>query len=80
MRSDLGRLGAIAEILQVGPVLGRDPDPKGRVGAKWKPVFGTGHAKKINDDSDSAKLDRIPARQRARLASRSARWYIAGKI
>jgi hypothetical protein len=38
MRSDLGRLDAIAEILQVGPFLGPDPE-------KWKPVFGKDHAK-----------------------------------
>ena len=41
MRSDLGRLDAIAEILQIGPLL---------------------------------------SRKRARLASRSAQWYIAGKM
>src|SRR5258706_8144944 len=41
MRSDLGRLAAIAEILQVGPSL---------------------------------------AHERARLASRSARWYVERKI
>jgi hypothetical protein len=76
MRSDLGRLDAIAKILQVGPFLGHDPE-------KWKPVFGKDDAiKKMMPIKERQatnlirrKLDQILARKRPSLALRSAVVY-----
>jgi hypothetical protein len=62
MRSDLGRLDAIAEILQVGPFLGPNPE-------KWKTDFRKRSCpnKKISDEADVAKLDQTLARKSGAL-------------
>jgi hypothetical protein len=57
MRSDLGRLDAIAEILQVGPFLGMIPKRGDRFSEKIMPN------KKISDKFDVAKLDQTLARK-----------------
>jgi hypothetical protein len=39
--------------------LEHDPDPKGRVSAKWKPVFRKDHAQTKRWNHDAIPLDRI---------------------
>jgi hypothetical protein len=66
MRSNLGRLDAIVEILQIGSFL--EPYP-----GKWKPVFPGDKREAFARRSCSKKRKRI----RARLASQTAMLYCA---
>jgi hypothetical protein len=58
VRPDLGRLVANAEILQIGPFLEHDPDPKGRIAQSVKRFFRNDHAQSKGDtiftDSDAS--------------------------